>query len=223
MSISQAEYAISISCEFCLKGIKTDNEPQKGNILQFKHSRTCTTALHFPFTPAPKSIPKYSRHSSVWAGSHLGIMLPNAIRGYIQGNGFNLPSGTSATALPGTWQITTNHHVPLLPLPEPGHQQFPPVWGTPSGITALAVVTCSGAAGTSVFTEPSTVRDCLKAWSLLKTNWNTKFASSPTRLLLPTSGKRPGRLLRQPPNSSGSSFKPQVFHSWRTGMMSYKS
>lgn len=103
-------------------------------------------------------------------------------------------------------------------------QQFPPVWGTPSGITVLAGVTCSGAAGTSVFTEPPTVTHCLKVWSLLKTNWNTKFANSPTKLLLPTSGVRPGRLLRQPPNFSGSSFKPQVFHSWRTGMMSsYKS
>lgn len=97
---SLSRHLISRSCEFCLKEIITSNEPQKGNILQLKHSRTCTTARRFPFTPAPKSIPKYSRHSWVWTGSHLGIMLPNAIRGYTQGNGFNLTSGTSATALP---------------------------------------------------------------------------------------------------------------------------
>lgn len=111
VSHSLSMHLISRSCEFCLKEIKTANQPQKGNILQFKHSRTCTAALHFSFHTCTEVHSKVSQAQLGGSWLTFRIVLPNAIRGYTQGNCFNLTLALQPQLPP----VPGKYHLPLLP------------------------------------------------------------------------------------------------------------
>lgn len=109
VSHSLSMHLISRSCEFCLKETKTANQPQKGNILQFKHSRTCVFLSHLHPSPS-QSIPAPARQELA----------------HIQGSCYPMPledtfgvmvemSGTSGTALPGPSASTPSTWTPAIP------------------------------------------------------------------------------------------------------------